>query len=549
VSDTQPFSTQQQATYDALAQALSSLIEAHPSQKWSILRIQEKIKSRELSPSELPAEMRKINAAIIQERDRTATEMRLITADINKQIKKMRTLKNLSAPQQKALLAIDASDGQDPALMLKQMMDAMDNLASSVDSLRAKETIVVGEGSKLKKDEQNVVAGDIAWSSRVIVKSITPVLQRLQKEFSSDAALASLVSKGEDLTQQTTVDFYDAISLMEEGARKIALLQKSRMNAETDYLLSFHSHLKGMHSSLTENIRNTDVFSNASERDKDAMNKLLDAFKDVAAQEDDPKKLKRLIGDNVNTMKDGFKKIMDRQQLHIKKQQRTMDSLQAEVRQQEEQQARLIKQHHTLQGAISDMESMSLIDELTGAGNRRAYESRIKSLDTAISRSENGATCSLIVLDIDKFKSINDTHGHQVGDRALKAVTKLVKNLLEKLKAHGVDGNLYRYGGEEFVIVLPNQTVGRAANIAERIRASIARKAFSCEGKAIPVTSSFGVSGYSTLDCTGDVVFNIADECLYHAKRTGRNRVVVYHNGQKRDYPARPSADSTKPQG
>lgn len=153
-------------------------------------------------------------------------------------------------------------------------------------------------------------------------------------------------------------------------------------------------------------------------------------------------------------------------------------------------------------------------DPLTGAYNRRCL---FDFLDGEIRRAQRyGTPLSLVMLDIDHFKEINDTHGHQAGDRVLARLAEIVR---EELR--GVD-RLARYGGEEFVIVTPGINREQAAVLAERQRKRIAATQFD---DLAPITCSFGVCQFEGGD--GDSFIRRVDDLLYEAKRAGRNRVVV----------------------
>jgi two-component system cell cycle response regulator len=164
---------------------------------------------------------------------------------------------------------------------------------------------------------------------------------------------------------------------------------------------------------------------------------------------------------------------------------------------------------------------MAITDPLTGLYNRRYMESHLATLvEQAVSR---GKPLTTLVLDIDYFKSINDSHGHDAGDDVLREFATRVRKSIR-----GID-LACRYGGEEFVIVMPETDMAVAAIVAERLRRRIASERFSIQqgSGSIEVTISIGLA---TLDAADDGAANIlkrADQALYRAKRDGRNRVVA----------------------
>ena len=156
-------------------------------------------------------------------------------------------------------------------------------------------------------------------------------------------------------------------------------------------------------------------------------------------------------------------------------------------------------------------------DPLTGIKNRAALEENLVS-EFALAR-RHGWELALIVFDLDKFKAINDTHGHQRGDCAIKAAARAALGCARD------SDNLYRYGGEEFVMLLRNTDARGACMLAERIRATIETLAIECEGARINFTVSAGVASLLGDDST-DSLFDRADRALLQAKDQGRNRVV-----------------------
>jgi diguanylate cyclase (GGDEF)-like protein len=161
-----------------------------------------------------------------------------------------------------------------------------------------------------------------------------------------------------------------------------------------------------------------------------------------------------------------------------------------------------------------------IIDALTEVPNKRAFE---EFLDRELARSARyDRPLSLILLDLDRFKAINDEHGHLAGDFTLRELAAVVKASVRKEEMFA------RYGGEEFAVVLPETPLENALRVAERVRGLVERHPFTFEGKPIPLTVSLGVattSGEASLNATDFIAR--ADEKLYEAKRGGRNCVVA----------------------
>jgi two-component system cell cycle response regulator len=164
---------------------------------------------------------------------------------------------------------------------------------------------------------------------------------------------------------------------------------------------------------------------------------------------------------------------------------------------------------------------MAITDGLTGLYNRRYMESHLGALvEQAASR---GKPLTALMLDIDFFKSINDTHGHDAGDDVLREFATRIKKSIR-----GID-LACRLGGEEFVIVMPETDMAVAAIVAERLRRRIATEPFAIAqgARSIEVTISIGLATLDTVDDTAATILKRADQALYRAKRDGRNRVVA----------------------
>ena len=165
-----------------------------------------------------------------------------------------------------------------------------------------------------------------------------------------------------------------------------------------------------------------------------------------------------------------------------------------------------------------------LTDALTGAANRRFFERRLA--DEMVRRQRHGRTLSCLLIDLDHFKIVNDTHGHAMGDRVLCDVTTA---LGKDLRAADL---LARYGGEEFVLLLPETPDADALQIAERLRQRIESLAWTApDGSTLSASVSIGVtslnSGREGAGTDGARLLQEADAALYEAKRRGRNRVCV----------------------
>jgi diguanylate cyclase (GGDEF)-like protein len=163
------------------------------------------------------------------------------------------------------------------------------------------------------------------------------------------------------------------------------------------------------------------------------------------------------------------------------------------------------------------VERQALVDGLTGLANRRQCEETLASELARLQRF--GGPLALVVTDLDWFKDVNDRYGHPSGDAVLREFALLLQETVRDVDLAG------RWGGEEFLLILPGTNLAGGAQVAERIRAALAgRIVLSADGTAIPLTASFGVAATPPATTAAEL-FSAADAALYEAKRNGKNRV------------------------
>ncbi|MBL8958090.1 MAG: GGDEF domain-containing protein, partial [Myxococcaceae bacterium] len=166
-----------------------------------------------------------------------------------------------------------------------------------------------------------------------------------------------------------------------------------------------------------------------------------------------------------------------------------------------------------------ELKAQSIRDPLTGLFNRRYTEETLERELKGAARSK--APVGVLMIDVDHFKRVNDTHGHDGGDLVLKAIADVLR---ARTRGHDV---VSRLGGEELLVILPGASLEAAEEKAEALRAAIAKLELSHRGRRIEVTASFGVSAFPEHGSHGAELTRAADQALYTAKRTGRDRVVT----------------------
>ena len=173
------------------------------------------------------------------------------------------------------------------------------------------------------------------------------------------------------------------------------------------------------------------------------------------------------------------------------------------------------------------LKELANTDALTGVFNRRCF------MDLCVPQIERvfrtGGECFIIIFDLDHFKRVNDTYGHQGGDQVLREISRRIKRTVRSYDL------LARYGGEEFIVFMPEISKENAINAAERMRRVVCDTPVEFEGQQIQVSSSFGIA-YAAPFNKIEKATQFADEALYKAKEAGRNQVVFYE-GDSEDEP------------
>ncbi|MBF0245008.1 MAG: GGDEF domain-containing protein [Planctomycetes bacterium] len=185
---------------------------------------------------------------------------------------------------------------------------------------------------------------------------------------------------------------------------------------------------------------------------------------------------------------------------------------------------RLLKVSLELREAKDEIERLSLTDALTQLHNRRYFDIQLER--DVLQSLRYKTPLAIYMLDIDNFKHVNDTYGHQVGDEVLIQLSKVIKNTMRETDWSA------RYGGEEFCVVLPMTGLEGASESARRIREHVESEVCAKKGEALTV--SIGVCAFNPRGMSQHDLIKGADEGLYQAKRTGKNKVMYFHEGKKK---------------
>ena len=301
-------------------------------------------------------------------------------------------------------------------------------------------------------------------------------------------------------------------------ARIADLVSKIRSEVESEkaelqeFLVSITTELKTIESALTTTEANrVSHFQSGKELEMTLQSNLHDIAVE-AKNQSDLESLRNLVNHKVERISKHLKEHRQKEDKREQELSSEFEALKARISQMESETV-------VLNNKLSAERKQSRTDALTGVGNRLAYEQRL--VDVYQLWKSGDVDLSLIVCDIDHFKQLNDTHGHQAGDQALQSMAAILRQNVRSTDL------LARYGGEEFVVlVISNQIRDEniAEKVAENLRLAVERAKFSYEGEELSVTISCGYAKF----CKGDGIeepFARADKALYQAKKAGRNCV------------------------
>ncbi|WP_198263070.1 GGDEF domain-containing protein [sulfur-oxidizing endosymbiont of Gigantopelta aegis] len=224
------------------------------------------------------------------------------------------------------------------------------------------------------------------------------------------------------------------------------------------------------------------------------------------------------IGEVEQAVQSHLDKILTHIDLHREKENERVNRVEEKNKQLSQQLKQLESESGKLRQQVIESQNKAMLDQLTQLPNRMAYDERLHQ--EYVRWKRYNTTLIIIIWDIDFFKKVNDTYGHQAGDKVLKVVADLLRKNLRETDF------VARFGGEEFVGLMPETTLGGGFKIAEKIRNAIEKLEFHYRGDKVKVTISCGISLFMEND-TSETALARADKALYQAKSEGRNRCVI----------------------
>ncbi|NVK74756.1 MAG: GGDEF domain-containing protein [Oceanospirillaceae bacterium] len=279
----------------------------------------------------------------------------------------------------------------------------------------------------------------------------------------------------------------------------------------TNYLNQLNKQLASINSSISSSYQSQKSLSESREGFNTSLQKQVTDTSNAVKEADDLDVLKTLINERLTSISSSmtdYRKKMLEQEKHATQ---SITLLKNKV-------TRMEKDTVSLRSLLQEKLAQAMTDSLTDLPNRTAYQDAILPLCKITQKTQK--TICLAVCDIDLFKNVNDTWGHLAGDKVLRLVPKQIRNVLAKQDL------IFRYGGEEFVIVFPDTTLKQATERAEAIRLAVAKTPFNMQGEPVSISVSIGIAELHPQE-DPESLFSRADKQLYLAKESGRNRVMA----------------------
>ena len=353
--------------------------------------------------------------------------------------------------------------------------------------------------------------GDEAEGSGTAGDGVGEVLLRLLEKLSVPPEFNE---RAEKLRRDLLAEAEQWQRAVDELAALIAAMA-SKAQREKRELEGFVYQMSSRLKELDSHLRGAEALRTESKRSGEALNAAVQAevrdMHDTAQRASDLEQLKKDVSQRMEAIgqrMDAFRKAEDER----------FEQSEQRMAQMQQRLTSLEQESTELRERVQHEQQRALHDPLTGLANRLAFDERAQQ---EIARWERYDTpLSLLVLDVDFFKRVNDTYGHKAGDMVLKTIAQLLGKLLRETDF------LARFGGEEFVALLPESDSTAALRVAEKLRQGVADCGFHFQGQAVPVTISIGITQLRRGD-TMESAFERADNALYSAKEGGRNRCVT----------------------
>lgn len=300
-------------------------------------------------------------------------------------------------------------------------------------------------------------------------------------------------------------------TLLDEVISLVMIAIGKTQESLTKYLSELNKQLASINASVTSSYQSQKNLSESREGFNTKLQKQVEETSQAVQGANDLESLQQLINERLSNISSTMSEYRSRMQEQEKDANQSITSLKNKV-------TRMEKDSASLRSMLQEKLAQAMTDSLTELPNRTAYQDAILPLCQVMQKTQK--PLCLAVCDIDFFKKVNDTWGHLAGDKVLSIVPKQIRSVLQK------EDLIFRYGGEEFVIVFPNTPLDKAIEKAELIRQTVEKTPFNMQGEPVSISVSIGIAEHKAKE-TPESLFERADKQLYQAKDSGRNRVMA----------------------
>lgn len=300
-------------------------------------------------------------------------------------------------------------------------------------------------------------------------------------------------------------------TLLDEVIALVMIAIGKTQESLTKYLSELNKQLASINASVTSSYQSQKNLSESREGFNTKLQKQVEETSQAVQGANDLESLQQLINERLSSISSTMSEYRSRMQEQEKDANQSITSLKNKV-------TRMEKDSASLRSMLQEKLAQAMTDSLTELPNRTAYQDAILPLCQIMQKTKK--PLCLAVCDIDFFKKVNDTWGHLAGDKVLSIVPKQIRSVLQK------EDLIFRYGGEEFVIVFPNTPLDKAIEKAELIRQTVEKTPFNMQGEPVSISVSIGIAEHKAKEAP-ESLFERADKQLYQAKDSGRNRVMA----------------------
>jgi len=362
--------TQAELNKGMLIQSLRTLESAIPSSSAEIKSLLKKVEANTASSGEIEFALKKIRGSHQQIQQSDKVQNRITIDKLKRNISRFKKSTNYPKSHKDKLDTFVSIKDGDLNSTLEFLIDLHKLLSEDVINLRENSSAI--STTPGNNGSESIIAGDIHWASKQIIKSFSPILLRMRHQYSDNKEIQSLNEKSNELTKANRTDFFEVINFMEDCMVEVTKVSQKVNQAESSALFAFQGHLEVMHEKLSGLISESSSLNQNKQRDK--LNKITASFKKLSTEESDPIELRKIISSNVASMNSCFEEIITNQESQIKKINKSLVGLNEKIESQKVEMTNLVNEKNALDKVNDALNSSIMIDELTKISNRRAYE-------------------------------------------------------------------------------------------------------------------------------------------------------------------------------